>query len=199
AKVILSTDDLEIAEVGHRCGLEVPFLRPPELAEDATPMLPVVQHAVRWLEHAGEYFDAVCLLQPTNPLRRPEDIDSCVELLETTQADAVVTLLPVPLKYNPHWVYFVNGNNYLRLCTGEPTPITRRQELPLAFHREGSVYITRRDILIEQDSLYGKRLAGFQLDPDRCVNVDDVEDWERASALISRGMNETLRTNLSVC
>ena len=71
ARVILSTDDDEIAEVGRRCGLEVLFMRPPELARDDTPMLPVVQHAVRWLEERGDRYDAVCLLQPTNPLRRP--------------------------------------------------------------------------------------------------------------------------------
>src|SRR5258708_262302 len=103
SRVILTTDDEEIAEVGRRCGLEVPFLRPLELAEDRTPMLPVVQHAVRSLEQAGDHFDAICLLQPTNPLRQPEDIDSCIELLEARSADAAVTVLQVPVKYNPHW------------------------------------------------------------------------------------------------
>src|SRR5690242_9753178 len=73
--VVLSTDDPEIAEVGRTCGLQVPFLRPAPLARDDTPMLPVVQHAVRWAESAeGEHVDAVCLLQPTAPFRRAEDI-----------------------------------------------------------------------------------------------------------------------------
>src|SRR5262245_49368383 len=76
SKVILSTDHEEIARIGRECGLEVPFMRPAELAEDETPMLPVIQHAVRWLEVRGDSFDAVCLLQPTNPLRRPDDIDA---------------------------------------------------------------------------------------------------------------------------
>lgn len=186
SRVILSTDDLEIAEVGRRCGLEVPFMRPPELSADDTPMLPVVQHAVRWMEDNGASFDAVCLLQPTNPLRRPEDIDACVELLETTSADSVVTLLSVPLKYNPHWVYFQDDEGMYRLATGERTPVTRRQDLPPCFHREGSVYVTLRDILIEQNSLYGSRLAGYMLDPERCVNVDDMKDWERAAGLLAK-------------
>lgn len=198
ARVVLSTDDLEIAEVGHACGLEVPFLRPPELARDETPMLPVVQHAVRTLEYSGDTFDAICLLQPTNPLRRTEDIDACIEVLEKSEADAVVTLLPVPHKYNPHWVYFQNGHNFLRLSTGEQAPVTRRQELPSAFHRDGSIYLTRRDVVMEQNSLYGQRLAGHLIDPARCINVDEMEDWERASALLVKGLNETIRTRVSV-
>ena len=79
ARTILSTEDPEIAEVGRTCGLEVPFLRPPELARDDTPTLPVLQHAVRTLEAAGDHYDAVCLLQPTNPFRQSHDIDACIQ------------------------------------------------------------------------------------------------------------------------
>ena len=184
SRVILSTEDEEIAEVGQNCGLEVPFLRPVELALDETPTLPVIQHALRWVESRGESFDAVCLLQPTNPLRRPEDIDGCIELLETTDADAVVTVLPVPPEYNPHWVYLHGKDGLLRLSTGESSPIARRQDLPSAFHREGSVYVTRRQVVVDQNSLYGKRLVGYLLDPNRCVNIDGPEDLERAEAIL---------------
>jgi CMP-N-acetylneuraminic acid synthetase len=183
-KVILSTDDDEIAAVGRDCGLDVPFLRPPELALDETPMLPVVQHAVRWLEQTGEFYDAVCLLQPTNPLRRSEDIDACVELLRRSGADSVVTILPVPAEYNPHWVYFQDGDEMLAISTGEAEPISRRQALPPAFHREGSVYVTRRDVLASRNSLYGTRMAGYLLDHRRCVNIDTPEDWARAESLL---------------
>jgi len=188
AKVILSTEYEEIAEVGRLCGLDVPFMRPAELAEDDTPALPVVQHAVNYLELQGERFDAVCLLQPTNPLRRPEDIDGCIDLLEESGADSVVTILPVPLEYNPHWVYVRTENGRLRLSTGEAVPISRRQRLPPAFHREGSVYVTRRDVLMEQGSLYGEHLEGYPLDPARCVNIDNYEDWQRAEMLLQEQM-----------
>ena len=185
SRVILSTEDEEIAKIGVTCGLEVPFMRPVELAEDETPMLPVVQHAVRWLENRGELFDAVCLLQPTNPLRLPEDIDGCIQLLETTDADAVVTIIPVPAEHNPHWVYFQNGSGFLRLSTGEDAPIPRRQELPPAFHREGSVYVARRHVLMEGNSLFGKRLAGYPMKPESSVNIDSPDDWLRAEALLA--------------
>jgi CMP-N-acetylneuraminic acid synthetase len=184
-RVILSTEDEEIAEAGLRSGLEVPFLRPRELAADDTPMLPVVQHALKCVEEPAARFDAVCLLQPTNPLRRAEDIDACIELLERTEADSVVTVLPVPAEYNPHWVYFQTGEGSLYLSTGEPSPITRRQDLPPAFHREGSVYVTRRNVVMEGNSLYGRRLVGYRLDPALSVNIDTTEDWQRAAALLA--------------
>ncbi len=191
SRVILSTDDAEIAEVGRRCGLEVPFMRPAELAADNTPTLPVVQHALGWMEAHDEYFDAICQLQPTNPLRRPEVIDACIELLEQSDADAVMTILPVPVEYNPHWVYFGGANGQLYLSTGEVTPIPRRQELPPSFHREGSVYVTRRDVVMKENSLYGKRVLGHLVDADKSVNIDGQKDWELAEAILSNRLVET--------
>jgi CMP-N-acetylneuraminic acid synthetase len=136
------------------------------------------------LERRGDRFDAVCLLQPTSPFRRPGDIDGCVELLETG-LDAVVSVLPVPAEHNPHWVYFRDGEGLLRLATGEDQPIARRQELPPAFHRDGAVYVTRRDVLMEGNSLYGERLGGYLADPWWSVNLDTMADWERAERLIA--------------
>jgi CMP-N-acetylneuraminic acid synthetase len=184
SRVMLSTEDEEIAELGRRCGLEVPFLRPGELARDETPMLPVAIHAMQFLEAVGDRFDALCLLQPTNPLRRPEEIDGCIKLLGESNADAVVTVLPVPAEYNPHWVYFETPEGGLRLSTGETAPLPRRQELPPAFHREGSIYVTRRDVLVERKSFYGDRLVGYPMDPARSVNIDTMDDWEKAERLL---------------
>ena len=186
-RVILSTEDEEIADAGLRSGLEVPFLRPRELAADDTPMLPVVQHALKCMEEPGARFDAVCLLQPTNPLRRAEDIDACIELLERTDADSVVTVLPVPDEYNPQWVYFQTPEGALYLSTGAASPVGRRQDLPPAFHREGSVYVIRRNVVIDGDSLYGKRMVGYKLDPGGTVNIDTIEDWRRAEGMLSAG------------
>jgi CMP-N,N'-diacetyllegionaminic acid synthase len=184
-RVMLSTDDEEIAAVGRACGIDVPFLRPAELAQDTTPTLPVVQHALRWLLERGESFDALCLLQPTNPLRSARDIEACLELFLAQRADTVFTVLRVPAEHNPHWVYFKNDDGSLRLSTGEPAPIPRRQDLPTAFHREGSVYLTRTEIILEQNSLYGARVLGCEIEPSRSVNIDTAEDWQRAEALLS--------------
>lgn len=192
SRVILSTDDESIAVVGRAAGLEVPFLRPGELARDDSPTLPVLQHAVRFVEACGDYYEAIVLLQPTHPFRRGETIDAGAELIEKEQADCVVTVLPVPPEHNPHWVYFADERGCLRLSTGEATPIPRRQLLPPAFHREGSVYITRRDVLMEQNSLYGDRVFGLVLDPALSVNLDTPADWDRAEQLLQSGQVGTL-------
>jgi CMP-N-acetylneuraminic acid synthetase len=184
SRVVLSTDDEEIAAVGRACGLDVPFLRPAELAEDSTPTLPVVQHALRWLLESGDAFDAVCLLQPTNPLRRAADIDACIALLIEQQADTVFSMLAVPAEHNPHWVYFKSEDGSLRLATGETTPIPRRQLLPAAYHREGSVYVTRTNVVLEQNSLYGARVVGYEMDAAQSINIDTPEDWAKAEALL---------------
>ena len=184
SRVILSTDDETIAEVGRRCGLDVPFLRPAGLATDATPTLPVIQHAVAFVESAGEVVDAICILQPTTPLRRARDIDECVERLRASAADAIVTIVPVPPEHNPHWVYFRDPAGHLRLSTGEREPIPRRQSLPRAFRREGSVYVVRRAAVMERHTLFGDRLIGHPLDPEQCVDINTDGDWARAEQLM---------------
>lgn len=183
-RVILTTEDETLAQLGEQYGVEVPFLRPGHLALDETPMLPVVQHAVNFMEQYGQRFDAICLLQPTHPMRQAQDIDACIELLKSSDADSVVTTLSVPPEHNPHWVYFQNDLGLLQISTGESEPIPRRQELPAAFYREGSVYVTKRDVLMEGNSLYGSRLVGYLLNPQMSVNIDSPNDWSRAEALL---------------
>lgn len=180
-RVILSTDDEEIASVGQALGLDIPFMRPSNLAQDDTPTVPVMIHAVETLEKQGEFYDAICLLQPTHPLRTSQDIDVCIELFRDSQATAVVTVLNVPAHYNPHWVYFQDDMGYLHLSTGEAEPIPRRQLLPAAYHREGSVYVVHRDVLMTQNSLYGNQLLGVLIPAERSINIDSLDDWAEAN------------------
>ncbi|MBK8465869.1 MAG: acylneuraminate cytidylyltransferase family protein [Chloracidobacterium sp.] len=183
-KTILSTEDEEIADIGRSLGLDVPFMRPVELAEDATATFPVILHAVTKLESLGEHYDAVCLLQPTNPLRRTEDIDNCIEILEKTGADSVISILPVPHVYNPKWVYWRSPDGEMKLSSGDVEPVSRRQDLPPAFHREGSVYVTKRSVLTEYGNLYGRNVRGYEMDEANSINIDTKEDWSQAEEMI---------------
>jgi len=183
SRILLSTDDSEIAHLGLRLGVEVPFVRPAHLSTDSAPMLPVVQHAVRWCEDSGWRADAVCLLQPTNPFRKASDIDACIGLLEVERADSVVSVLPVPSECNPAWVYFRDSRGFLRLTNGDDNPIPRRQDLPRAYFRDGSVYVTRTAV-IEGGSLYGSRVLSYIADGTCHVNIDTPEDWARAERLL---------------
>ena len=162
----------------------MPFLRPEHLARDETPTLPVVQHALDTLKELGESFDAVCLLQPTHPLRSSALIDHCIEELATVGADSVLTVSSVPHQFNPHWVYFRDHQGLLQISTGDEAAIPRRQELPPAFSREGSVYVTRTTTVLA-GSLYGKSSLGVEVDPAHSVNLDTEADWRRAEELIA--------------
>lgn len=185
-RVILSTEDEEIAAVGRQWGVEVPFLRPAELAQDDTPTLPVVEHALRECEKDGVRYDAVCLLQPTAPLRKPAWIDGCIRMLEERGADAVVTVCRIPEEHHPWWSLMKDAAGWMQFSSGRTVP-PRRQDLPPAYHREGSVYVTRREVLVEAGSLYGNRLAGWEVSQEETVNLDTEEDWRRAEYLLAQG------------
>src|SRR5581483_6050326 len=98
-RTVLATEDAEIAQIGHEWGLEVPFLLPPELTRDDSAVIPVLQHVVRRLEQEDERYDAVLTVQPTTPLRRPEEIDGSIELLARTGADSVISFVAVGAKH----------------------------------------------------------------------------------------------------
>lgn len=184
SRVVLSTDDEEIAHIGALLGLEVPFLRPADLAADSTPTLPVIEYTLNRLSENGESYDAVCLLQPTNPLRRATDIDNCIEVFCETGADSVVSVLRVPAEHDPEWVYRRNSDGFLTLASGRAAPPPRRQDLPEAFHRDGSVYITRTNVVLDEKSLYGSRIRAYEMLREFSLNIDTWEDWKKAERRI---------------
>jgi len=185
-RVVVSTEDDEIAAVARSLGAEVPFTRPAALAQDDTAMLPVIVHALESVAAAGWTPDTVCLLQPTFPFRRPQDIDACIDALQSKHADCVISVHRVPHQFNPHWVYVEKPDGSLQLATGENEPILRRQELPPAFHRSGAVYVSRASVITERGSLYGDRVVGYETPAESGCNIDTMDDWTQAEALIAR-------------
>lgn len=176
----VSTEDGEIAAVARECGVRV-IDRPADLARDETPTLPVVLHALEALGRDGLSFDAVCLLQPTNPLRSPEDIDAAIALLESAGADSVVSVRPVPAHFHPFWTYLVRPDGCLRQAAGDRL-VPRRQELPPAFHRDGSVYVTRASVLLSRRSLYGDRIVPYLIPGERSGGIDTLAELRELEA-----------------
>ena len=180
--IVLSTDDENIAQVGKKYGIEVPFIRPEYLASDTAKSIDVVQHAIQFYEDLGQSYDAVCLLQPTTPFRDCESIDQAIDNYKSKELDSLISVLPVPHEYNPHWV-FEEINGSLQISTGEKEIISRRQELPNAYHRDGSIYLTSID-LIKQGTFYGKRMGYVISNPEMHINIDTLKDWEEAETWI---------------
>lgn len=185
-KVVLSSDDEAIIKVANGLGVEVPFVRPEFLAADKSPTLPVILHALEYFESKGEFFDAVCLLQVTNPFRSTAFLDKAIEKFITTKTDSLVSVLEVPHEYNPHWTFELNDNQQLKIATGESEIIKRRQELPKAYHRDGSIYITKTTVLKEMESLYGNTIAYIEADPSLHVNIDTLQDWQKAEEILHK-------------
>lgn len=184
SNIVLSTDDQEIMGTAKSFGLEVPFIRPSELAEDDTSSLEVVQHALHFFEEKGEKYDAVCLLQPTSPFRKAGLIDQAIKHFENGGYDSLISVREVPAEYNPHWI-FEEKNGSLKISTGETEIISRRQELPNAYQRDGAIYITKASVLLEENSLYGKKIGFIDTTGSPHVNIDVPKDWEEAEKIIS--------------
>lgn len=189
-RFILSTDDQEIAEVAKDSGVEVPFMRPAELAEDKTPSLPVLQHAAMWLrEQEGYSPDYMVLLEPTSPGRQPYHIKEAVELLLKTNADSIVSVAEVPGHHSPHWQFHVADEGQLELFTGGSIKniIRRRQDLPKTYFRNGAIYAFRPELLFAADpSLYGDDTRAYIMDAKYSLDIDSPEDWVVAEALFKR-------------
>lgn len=181
--ILVSTDSLEIMQIAQQWKAEVPFQRPAELAEDDTTSLAVVQHALRFYEEKGELFDAVCLLQPTSPFREVGFIDAAVQQFIVSKADSLISVLPVPHEYNPHWTFEADDKGYLTVVTGELKLIPRRQELPNAYHRDGALYLIKTAV-VKEGSLYGEKLSYIESNLKYYVNIDSIDDWNKAEHLL---------------
>lgn len=182
--VILSSDDFQIIEVAKQWGIQVPFIRPEELAQDTTLTIDVIIHALEWYDKQDISFDAVCLLQVTSPFRTVEFLDDAIQKFITSDCDSLVSVQKVPHEYNPHWTFEVNSEGNLKITTGEEKIIGRRQELPIAYHRDGSIYITKTEVLLHQYSLYGKKITFIESPPEFYINIDTQQDWEKAEKMI---------------
>jgi CMP-N-acetylneuraminic acid synthetase len=190
-RLILTTDDEEIAEIGKRYGAEVPFLRPKEIAEDKTPMLPVLQHAVNFLKEKENYEpDAIMLLQPTAPLRQTFHITEAVELFKKSGADSLVAVVEIPGHFSPYWAVVEDEASWGKLFIGKPIRerITRRQDFPQkTYSHSGAIYLFKTGLLFEaQPSFYGEKVKLYPMEEKYCVNIDDPEDWELAEVRLKK-------------
>lgn len=188
-RVILSTEDAAIAELGRSLGCEVPFTRPAELSGDDTPHLPVIQHAFAWMRDYAHYVpDAVMVLQPTSPLRTAADIAAAIALLESSGADSVLSVSEVPAHSHPSRTLRLDAaGNAVLFATGEPVRkrINRRQDLPEAWVMNGAIYACRTSVLTgAEPSLYGDRVVAYRMPVERSISIDGMDDWAEAEHLL---------------
>lgn len=182
-RVIVSTDDTEIAAASRALGLDVPFLRPVGLAGDDTPMVEVLVDLLATLERRETYRpDILVLLQPTSPFRRAEHIDGAIDLLTATGADSVVTVMDVPHQFTPASLMSLDGD---RLTSWIDSGPLRRQDKPRLFARNGPAVIAARPRVLAERTLYGPDTRGFVMSREDSLDIDDRFDLEMAELLIA--------------
>lgn len=189
-RVIVSTDDEEIAAISRQYGAETPFLRPAEISQDNTPDLPVFQHTINWLnEQEGYYPDMVVQLRPTSPLRSVMHIDQAIyQLLERPEADSIRTVC-IPFQ-NPFKMWKIQPDGYMHplLETDFSEPYNMpRQALPDVYWQTGYVDAAWTDTILNKDSMTGVNILPLIISSDEWIDIDSPDDWRRAERLLENG------------
>jgi len=171
-RLILSSEDEEIIKVAKEWGCEVPFIRPVELAQDDTPGIEPVLHALNTLKEKHDY---VVLLQPTSPLRSVDDIDGCIETCLTSHAPSCVSVTEVD--QHPYLMYKIDKTGSLKLFKNQKNEIQRRQDLPLVYILNGAVYVAESSWL-QQNRSFLKTLTKAHVMPrERSLDIDNEIDF----------------------
>lgn len=182
-RIIVSTDDREIADIARKAGAEVPFMRPKELAQDDTAKLPVIKHAIQFLESQGYSPDIVVDLDPTSPLRTDKDIEACIRMVMAGEADNVFSVTRANKSPYFNMVEIIDGK--VRLVKQLDRPAKRRQDAPEVYDMNASIYVWKRDALMDNDSLFLENTRIYLM-PKWAIDIDDETDFEFVEYILSR-------------
>lgn len=192
-RLILSTDDEEIAAISRRWGADVPFLRPAVLAQDSSPHIDTLLHAIEWLrEHEGHVPDYIVLLQPTSPLRTSEDIDAGIAIAQQHSAPAVVSVCEV--KPHPYLSCKLAGDGTLYPLMTTDLGDPRRQDLPAAYAPNGALYVNKTMSLLNDQTFLPAGTLPYLMPPKRSIDVDTDWDFELAE-LVLRHLLESVKVS----
>lgn len=186
-RVVVSTDSEEIARIAQQYGADVPFLRPAELARDETAVLPVLQHVLsKLIATEGHQPEIIVLLQATSPLRKAEDIDRAVALLEQTGADSVVSLCLA--EHHPAWMKRIEFDRVVPFLENGPE-YTRRQDMPPVYRLNGAIYVTRPQVLLQGNAILGPDTRALVMDNESSVDIDSALDLKLAALILEERKN----------
>jgi CMP-N,N'-diacetyllegionaminic acid synthase len=189
-RCIVSTDSKEIADVARQHGGDVPFLRPTELAQDDTPMWPVLQHALQEMEQQeGTQFASLLLLQPTSPGRLPQDVAQAIAILDSDPKAAGVVAVSQPT-FNPRWACVEEIEGYMQQLVPQAAAYVRRQDVPPAYRINALLYLWKRDHVLNQIApRYYEIPHRMLVVPDeRAIDIDGPYDLKLANLLVQEGL-----------
>jgi N-acylneuraminate cytidylyltransferase/CMP-N,N'-diacetyllegionaminic acid synthase len=181
-KIVVSTDDEEIAEVSKKYGADVPFIRPKKLAEDNAKGIDVVLHAMNWMEENDKLYDLLMLLQPTSPLRTSQDIDKAIELLFSKKAQATVSVCEI--EHHPYWSNILPKNGCMKNFISREIMNKNRQELPVFYRLNGAICLAYCDYIKEQKSFFGEKTFAYIMPQEKSIDIDNEVDFKLAEILM---------------
>jgi N-acylneuraminate cytidylyltransferase/CMP-N,N'-diacetyllegionaminic acid synthase len=193
-RLIVSTDDNEIANISKQHGAEVPFLRPSELADDATPDQPVFVHTLQWLKDNDNYEpDAIVHLRPTTPLKSPQTIDNVVQKMIDTNADVVRTMTLVEGVHHPYWMYSISdeGRAVPFVKDIEVSKYYQRQLLPEVYRINGVVDAIKTHVVLEGNVLDSQNMAVVTVSGPEAIDIDTESDFMMCEYLLKSGIDLT--------
>lgn len=185
-RIIVSTDSKEIAEISQEYGADVPFMRPDELASDAAPKLPVIQHAVKYLkDEENEEFDLVVDLDPTSPLRTVEDLDNAYKIM--VEKDAVNLFSVCLARKNPYFnMVELDERGYARLSKNLENPVFRMQDTPMVYEMNASIYVYWTKYLLDMDSVINEGSIIYEMPDERSIDIDSEVDFRMVEFFINK-------------
>ena len=184
-RVIVSTDDKEIAKISKNCGAEVPFIRPTSLADDDSMVMDAYFHAIdKIFEETKRAIDSFVALLPTVPLRLADDIDKAVNIFKSKKADSVISVVkaPVPIQ----WYRKITSGGILENYLPEFNATRNRQEFLQTYIPNGAVYVFRVEPLRSTRQYYNKKTYPYVMPSERSADIDNHLDFEWTEFLLSK-------------
>lgn len=183
-KLMVSTDSKEILKISNKYGANVPFLRPDCLSNDLVSSFDALEHAITFCkEELNETYDYIVLLEPTSPLRTSLDIDNAIEKLIKSNADSIVGICKTE-DQNPAFLIKKDNNDFISSYVNSEMKSIRRQDIEDVFFFEGTIYISRTEVLLDKKTFYHENTIGYEVPKYKSLEIDDIDDFIMVEAIM---------------
>lgn len=190
SRIFVSTEDKEIAAIAKKYGVEIPFLRPDELAQDNSPTSDAVIHSLDTFEKMGDVYDIVIILEPTSPLRKKEDIDKAIEtyLENSSESESLVSVGEVHLE-NPHIMKVIENNHIIPFLENKQK-IFQRQQLPAVYFPYGVIYLSTVRAFRKSGTFYQETTLPYKIERWQNYEIDDIFDFYCVESILKQQLHE---------
>ena len=192
SRVFVSTEDKEIATIAEQGGVEVPFLRPEDLAQDNSQTSDAIIHTLDTFEKMGEYYDIIIVLEPTSPLRKKDDIDNAIEtfLHNSSVSDSLVSVGEVHLE-NPYIMKIIKNNHVVPLLENKQK-FYQRQQLPTIYFPYGVIYLSTVQTIRKYRTFYQEKTIPYKIERWQNYEIDDIYDFYCVETILRNKLKEVI-------